>query len=78
LVLPQVNASAMMPFPDRAGAASSLQGLVQMSIAAVVGTTLGAVLHHSTLFLPLFIFAMGFCALLLFSLSKKARGVYLI
>jgi MFS transporter, DHA1 family, multidrug resistance protein len=75
LVLPQVNASAMMPFPDRAGAASSLQGLVQMSIAAVVGTTLGAVLHHSALLLPIFIFAMGFCALLLFSLSKKARGV---
>jgi MFS transporter, DHA1 family, multidrug resistance protein len=74
LVLPQVNASAMMPFPDRAGAASSLQGLVQMSIAAVVGTTLGAVLHLSALLLPVFIAAMGFLALLVFSLSTKARG----
>ena len=73
LVLPQVNASAMMPFPDRAGAASSLQGLVQMSIAAVVGTTLGALLHHSALLLPIFIAAMGLLALLLFSMSKEAR-----
>ena len=34
LTMPQAMASAMMPFPDRAGAASSLLGICQMSFAA--------------------------------------------
>lgn len=70
LVLPQSNASAMMPFPDRAGAASSLQGLVQMSFAAVVGSTLGLLLARSALVMPLCIAAMGLAALSMFALAR--------
>jgi len=70
LVLPQANASAMMPFPDRAGAASSLQGLVQMSFAAIVGATLGHFLDGSALLMPAFISAMGLAALLVFHSSR--------
>jgi MFS transporter, DHA1 family, multidrug resistance protein len=73
LALPQVNASSMMPFPDRAGAASSLQGLIQMTFAAVVGAVLGASLHLSAMLLPLAITLMGVSALLLFVLSRKQR-----
>ncbi|MGL4637045.1 MAG: multidrug effflux MFS transporter [Beijerinckiaceae bacterium] len=73
LVLPQVNASSMMPFPDRAGAASSLQGLIQMSFAAVVGAVLGATLHLSALLLPIAITAMGMGALVLFQMTKNER-----
>jgi len=72
LVLPQANASAMMPFPDRAGAASSLQGLVQMSFAAAVGSTLGTVLARSPLTMPLFIAAMGLAALAAFTLARPS------
>jgi MFS transporter, DHA1 family, multidrug resistance protein len=70
LVLPQTNASAMMPFPDRAGAASSLQGLIQMSFAALVGSTLGLLLAASPLVMPLFISIMGVAALVMFSLAR--------
>jgi DHA1 family bicyclomycin/chloramphenicol resistance-like MFS transporter len=70
LVLPQANASAMMPFPDRAGAASSLQGLVQMSFAAIVGATLGHFLDASALLMPVFISVMGIAALLVFHQSR--------
>jgi DHA1 family bicyclomycin/chloramphenicol resistance-like MFS transporter len=70
LVLPQANASAMMPFPDRAGAASSLQGLVQMSFAAIVGAALGHLLDRSALLMPAFISAMGLAALFVFHSSR--------
>jgi MFS transporter, DHA1 family, multidrug resistance protein len=70
LVLPQTNASAMMPFPDRAGAASSLQGLIQMSFAAMVGSTLGLFLSQSPLLMPIFISLMGIGALVMFSLAR--------
>lgn len=70
LVLPQANASAMMPFPDRAGAASSLQGLVQMSFAAIVGAALGYFLDSSALLMPAFISAMGLAALFVFHSSR--------
>ena len=41
LTMPQSMASALMPFPDRAGAASSLLGICQMTFAAIVGILLG-------------------------------------
>jgi MFS transporter, DHA1 family, multidrug resistance protein len=69
LVLPQSSASSMMPFPDRAGAASSLLGLIQMSFAAIVGGGLGAV--TSALFMPLFITVLGSATLFVFG---RARG----
>jgi DHA1 family bicyclomycin/chloramphenicol resistance-like MFS transporter len=37
LALPAAQASAMAPFPERAGAASSFLGICQMSLAALVG-----------------------------------------
>ena len=41
LTMPQAMASAMMPFPDRAGAASSLLGICQMTFAALLGIASG-------------------------------------
>ncbi|HEY5305134.1 MAG TPA: multidrug effflux MFS transporter [Pseudolabrys sp.] len=41
MVLPQSIAGAMTPFPERAGAASSLFGFVQQSVAAVCGAGVG-------------------------------------
>ena len=41
---PQAQAGALMPFPDRAGAASSLLGFVTQTNSAVVGAILGHIL----------------------------------
>jgi MFS transporter, DHA1 family, multidrug resistance protein len=72
LVMPQSNASAMMPFPDRAGAASSLLGLIQMSCSAVSGTLLGALITRSPLLMPVFIAIMGVTALLVFQAARPS------
>ncbi len=43
--MPLTQASALMPFPHKAGTASSLLGFVQMTFAAVIGTAVG---HYLT------------------------------
>ena len=47
MVLPQSIAGALTPFPQRAGAASSLLGFIQQSVAAVSGAIVGVLLGHS-------------------------------
>jgi DHA1 family bicyclomycin/chloramphenicol resistance-like MFS transporter len=60
LVMPQSMAGAMSPFPERAGAASSLLGLIQMSLAALVGALLGQMLDWgSAIPLPVLILSLG-------------------
>ena len=44
LAMPQALAGALQPFPDHAGAASSLVGFVQQTVAAVVGAVVGHLL----------------------------------
>jgi DHA1 family bicyclomycin/chloramphenicol resistance-like MFS transporter len=74
LTMPQSMAAAMGPFPDRAGAASSLLGICQMSFAALVGIGLGQFLGGSALPLPLAIAAAGILAFALFHATKRTRG----
>ena len=73
LTMPQSMASALMPFPDRAGAASSLLGICQMTFAAVLGILLGQNLGGSALPLPATIATTGVLALLVFSMTGRAR-----
>ncbi len=47
LAIPQAMAGALTPFPDRAGTAASLMGLVQQTAAAVVAAAVGDYLGHS-------------------------------
>jgi DHA1 family bicyclomycin/chloramphenicol resistance-like MFS transporter len=75
LVLPQAIASAMQPFPDRAGAASSLLGTIQMSFAALVGILAGALIDASPLPLPALMTATGLGALVLFHASAGPRRI---
>ncbi len=49
LVLPQSMAAAMAPFPERAGAASSLVGFVQMVFASVAGAIVGSFVGGSAM-----------------------------
>jgi DHA1 family bicyclomycin/chloramphenicol resistance-like MFS transporter len=74
LTMPQSMASAMGPFPDRAGAASSLLGLCQMTFAAILGIGLGLALGQSALPLPLAIAGAGFAAFSLFQATKGRRA----
>jgi DHA1 family bicyclomycin/chloramphenicol resistance-like MFS transporter len=71
---PQAIAGAMGPFPHRAGAASSLLGICQMTFAALVGIGLGHALGPSPLPMPLVIAAAGLLALALFWLTPRIRG----
>ncbi|KPF73244.1 multidrug transporter [Bosea sp. AAP35] len=74
LVMPQAQASAMMPFPDRAGAASSFTGLCQMLFSACVGLLVGHALKSGALPLPLAMSAIGVAALVLFKASAAIRS----
>jgi DHA1 family bicyclomycin/chloramphenicol resistance-like MFS transporter len=71
--MPQSQAAAMMPFPDRAGAASSFTGLCQMLLSGCVGLLVGHLLKASALPLPLVMSAIGVAALALFRASAAAR-----
>jgi DHA1 family bicyclomycin/chloramphenicol resistance-like MFS transporter len=73
LALPQAMAGALTPFPDRAGAASSLIGFVQQSSAAALGALVGHTLAQSAWPMALPIAAMGCLALLTWTLSRRAR-----
>jgi MFS transporter, DHA1 family, multidrug resistance protein len=73
LTMPQGQAAAMMPFPERAGSASSLLGICQMSFAACVGLGVGQLLTGSALPLPIVIAAIGVAAAVLFALTRDIR-----
>jgi DHA1 family bicyclomycin/chloramphenicol resistance-like MFS transporter len=73
MVWPQAQAGALIPFPDRAGAASSLLGFITQTNSAAVGAVLGHSFGGSAW--PFSIaFALAGCgALLLWALTRKVR-----
>jgi DHA1 family bicyclomycin/chloramphenicol resistance-like MFS transporter len=73
MVLPQGIAGALTPFPERAGAASSLFGFVQQSIAALCGAVVGSLLGRSAWPLAAAVAAMGCATLLLWLATQHVR-----
>jgi DHA1 family bicyclomycin/chloramphenicol resistance-like MFS transporter len=73
LVMPQSMAGALTPFPDRAGAASSLVGFCQMSYAALVGVAVGHALGGSAWPLAIAVALTGLATLTLWALSRQVR-----
>jgi DHA1 family bicyclomycin/chloramphenicol resistance-like MFS transporter len=71
LTMPQAMAGALTPFPDRAGAASSLLGFLQQVVASTAGVVAAQLLGASALPLAAIIAVMGAIALLL-ALVKRA------
>jgi DHA1 family bicyclomycin/chloramphenicol resistance-like MFS transporter len=71
LAMPQAMAGALTPFPDRAGAASSLLGFLQQVVASTAGVVAAQLLGASALPLAAIIAVMGAIALLL-ALVKRA------
>jgi DHA1 family bicyclomycin/chloramphenicol resistance-like MFS transporter len=74
LVMPQSLAMAMQPFPDRAGAASSFVGLVQMLLASAVGAAVGQAIDGNALPLPMTMATTGLLAFAIFHLSRRIRA----
>lgn len=73
LAMPQAMAGALMPFPERAGAASSLLGFMQQAIASMLGILAGQTLGRTALPLALIIVSMGMLALAL-SIWRNRSG----
>jgi DHA1 family bicyclomycin/chloramphenicol resistance-like MFS transporter len=73
MVLPQGIAGAMSPFPERAGAASSLFGFVQQSIAALCGAVVGWLLGQNAWPLAAGVAAMGCATLALWFATRAVR-----
>ena len=73
LAMPQSMAGALTPFPERAGAASSLLGFLQQATASAIGIMVGQMLGASALPLAAIIAAMGVLALAL-ALFKYSLG----
>jgi MFS transporter, DHA1 family, multidrug resistance protein len=71
LVMPLTAASALSPFAERAGAASSLMGLVQMGFAALAGGLLGMTLGTSALPLPIAICCISVALAALYWFGKR-------
>jgi DHA1 family bicyclomycin/chloramphenicol resistance-like MFS transporter len=74
MVLPQGIAGAMTPFPERAGAASSLFGFLQQTAAAVCGAAVGWFLGQSAWPLALGVATMGFATLGLWLATRGLRA----
>jgi DHA1 family bicyclomycin/chloramphenicol resistance-like MFS transporter len=73
MVLPQAQAGALLPFPQRAGAASSLLGLVQQTSAAALGAILGHLLGDTAWPLAISVASAGALALALWVLTRRIR-----
>jgi len=74
LILPLSSAGAMMPFPEKAGSASSLFSVLQMSLAATSGALVGIALDHTPLALPVMILVCALAALTVFARHRPAGG----
>jgi DHA1 family bicyclomycin/chloramphenicol resistance-like MFS transporter len=74
LTLPQAQAGALMPFPARAGAASSLVGVLQQTAGAIVGAIVGHLLGRSAWPLAAAMAIMGVLAFALWLFTLEMRG----
>jgi len=74
LVQPQTVAGAMMPFPQRAGTASSLLGVSQMVCAALSGVIVGHLIGTSAWPVAIPLALTGCVTLLLWVLSRGVRA----
>jgi DHA1 family bicyclomycin/chloramphenicol resistance-like MFS transporter len=74
ITLPQTQAGALLPFPERAGAASSLLGLAQQTTGAAVGALVGHLLGNSPWPLALTMALAGVLGLLLWAATRALRA----
>jgi DHA1 family bicyclomycin/chloramphenicol resistance-like MFS transporter len=73
LAMPQAMAGALTPFPDRAGTAASLLGVVQQTVAAAVAAVLGNYLGASAWPLAGVVGMMGCVTFLIWAFTRQLR-----
>ncbi|MBL4786411.1 MAG: multidrug effflux MFS transporter [Cohaesibacteraceae bacterium] len=69
ITMPLSMAAALIPFPDRAGAASSLLGVAHLSFAALTGAIVGEMLNQTAWPLAIALLILGVLALLMSQIS---------
>src|SRR5262249_5498749 len=74
LAMPQALAGALQPFPERAGAASSLIGCVQQSVAASTGALVAHALGAPAWPLVIGIAVPGTAALAIWAATRGVRA----
>jgi MFS transporter, DHA1 family, multidrug resistance protein len=74
LAMPQAMAGALTPFPDRAGTAASLMGVVQQAVAAAVAAVIGGYLGRSAWPVTGVVLAMSCLTFLLWALTRRLRA----
>jgi MFS transporter, DHA1 family, multidrug resistance protein len=74
LAMPQAMAGALTPFPDRAGTAASLMGLVQQAVAALIAAVIGGFLVQSAWPVTAVVLAMSFLTFLLWASTAGMRA----
>jgi MFS transporter, DHA1 family, multidrug resistance protein len=74
LAMPQAMAGALTPFPDRAGTAASLMGLIQQAVAAIIAAVIGAFLVQSAWPVTGVVLAMSILTLLLWVSTRALRA----
>jgi DHA1 family bicyclomycin/chloramphenicol resistance-like MFS transporter len=75
--LPSTMAGALTPFPDRAGTASSVMGLVQQTGAAITAAAVGAYLGHSAWPVASVVAVMGCLSFVIWVLTRRVRAAAL-
>jgi MFS transporter, DHA1 family, multidrug resistance protein len=75
LAWPQAQAGALLPFPDRAGAASSLLGFLTQTNSAIVGAVLGHAIGGTAWPFAIASAFAGCAALALWTLTRTLRAV---
>ncbi|MGE3645037.1 MAG: multidrug effflux MFS transporter [Beijerinckiaceae bacterium] len=73
-VIPNAVAGLLTPFPERAGAATSLAGFLQMMFSAAVGILVAALIHESAWPIVICTFAMSAGAGAIFLASRRVRA----
>jgi len=76
IAMPQAFAGALQPFPERAGAASSLIGFVQQTVAAASGALVGQSLGATAWPLAIGIAVPGCLTLLIWTMTRNLRAVF--
>jgi DHA1 family bicyclomycin/chloramphenicol resistance-like MFS transporter len=74
MAMPQALAGALQPFPERAGAASSLIGCVQQSVAASTGALVAHALGATAWPLVIGIALPGVAALAIWAATRGVRA----
>ncbi len=72
-VIPNCVAGALTPFPERAGAATSLAGFLQMTFSAVTGVVVVYFISGSALPFALCTFFVSLASVIIFSASRQTR-----